>query len=432
MTQNTWLQRLFVVRPVQPFKPVASGLYHYMRQADGTYTRFHLRVELDGSGMLLANASVAARLSPTGVAIAKSLLDGEAEARIVDRLVQGFRDASRPAVQADLARVKSVIDGLAAPGDNYPIVNLDDAAVAPDPRQLIAPLNADVPLAEPERMLALIDRLWQIGIPHITVLVPPEPVAAHLLRAVERAEDTGMIAGARARASDLATGTLLKDLAQAGLDHVNVIYASPIAEIHDALCGAGDLAAAGRVIAEAHALEICPVAEIPLVESTLDTVDESLDALAGQAVTNLSFYAIAMAGATRPEERAGALAAAAMPQVAALVEEQAHRAQLRYLWLPPVQRDPALTLAEQVRRGARCPGGDLSVRVEPDGAVIPPRGPSRSAGNVLTDAWDAVWQSPAFREYRERVESPTRCEVCPGLAICAADCPREPRGWSQS
>jgi radical SAM protein with 4Fe4S-binding SPASM domain len=296
---------------------------------------------------------------------------------------------------------------------------------------LIAPISADVPLAEPERMLRLIERLWQIGVPHITVLVPPEPDAAQLIRAVERAEDTGMIAGVRGRASDLAAGTLLKDLAQAGLDHVNVIYASAQAEIHDALCGAGDLAAAVRVIAEASALEVCPVAEIPLVESTLDKLDESLAALTEQGVTNAAFYAIAAAGATLAAERAGAIAAQAMPQVAATVEQRAQQAQRRTLWLAPVQRDPAVPLAEQVRRGARCPGGDLSMRVEPDGAVIPPRGPSRPAGNLLTDAWEAIWQNPAFRDYRQRVETPTRCEVCPGLAICAADCPREPRGWSQ-
>lgn len=424
MALNAFLQRFFTLRPAQPFKPAAPGLYHYMRQVEGTYSRFHLRVEPDGSGMLLANASVAARLSPTGIAIAKGLLDGESEAGLIDRLVKGFQGASREIVQDDLYQVKTILAGLASPGDDYPILNLDDAAVGPGPHELIAPINADVPLAEPERMARLIERLWQIGVPHITVLVPPEPDAAHVVRAVERAEDTGMIAGVRGRASDLAAGTLLKDLAQAGLDHVNVIYASARAEIHDALCGAGDLAAAWGVMAGAFALEVCPVAEVPLVESTLDTLDESLAALEEKDVANVAFYAIAAAGA----ERDGALAAQALPQVAALVEQ---RAQRRYLWLPPVQRNPGVPLVEQVRRGARCPGGDLSMRVEPDGAVIPPRGPYRPAGNLLAGAWETIWQNPAFRDYRQRVEAPTRCEVCPGLAICAADCPREPRGWSQ-
>ena len=32
--------------------------------------------------------------------------------------------------------------------------------------------------------------------------------------------------------------------------------------------------------------------------------------------------------------------------------------------------------------------------------------------------------------YRERLAEPTRCSDCPDLPICAADCPRDPRGWS--
>jgi radical SAM protein with 4Fe4S-binding SPASM domain len=73
----------------------------------------------------------------------------------------------------------------------------------------------------------------------------------------------------------------------------------------------------------------------------------------------------------------------------------------------------------------------VAVRVELDGSVIPPRGLYQSAGNLLRDAWETIWNNEIFRIYRERVEAPTRCDVCPGLAICAADCPREPAGWAQ-
>jgi radical SAM protein with 4Fe4S-binding SPASM domain len=119
-----------------------------------------------------------------------------------------------------------------------------------------------------------------------------------------------------------------------------------------------------------------------------------------------------------------------MPQTADWVEEIAQRAQVRFIWQPPVMREPSLTLAAQVGAGPRC-AGDVAVRVEPDGRVIPPRGPYRSAGNVLQDDWETIWDDPAFVRYREQVSAPTRCPECPGLVICAADCPREPRGWAQ-
>ena len=89
------------------------------------------------------------------------------------------------------------------------------------------------------------------------------------------------------------------------------------------------------------------------------------------------------------------------------------------------------TLAEQVCRGPRC-SGDTAIRVEPDGSVFPARGPFRAAGNLIEDDWESIEQSDVFTSYRQRVESDTHCDQCPGLAICAADCPREPAGWAEA
>ena len=71
-----------------------------------------------------------------------------------------------------------------------------------------------------------------------------------------------------------------------------------------------------------------------------------------------------------------------MAQMAATVEEAAEQAEVLYQWQPPVLRRPDLALAAQVRQGPRC-SSDVAIRVEPDGAVIPPRGPRRVAGNLL-------------------------------------------------
>lgn len=426
MTSPTFFQRLFSFRP-PPAAPLAPpGLHHFLRQAEGVVTRFHLRVERDGSGLLLANASLAARLSPVGVFIARALLDGEPEAEVLRRAGQSFRGATPAALRKDIAHVKAILDNLAAPGDNYPILNLEDAAFSPTPADLIAPLNADVPLAAPETMTPLIARLWEVGIPHLTVIAPESPNPEHLLRAVERAEDTGLICGVRGRASDFHPAPLLKDLAQAGVDHLNIYYAAAQPELHDPLFGGGDHAAARDVLQRALELEVCPVAEVPLVEANVHALDETLAALNVLGVTNAAFYALA-----EIEETAdGALGANALPQAAARVEDAANANNVRYIWQPPVRRNPALTLAAQARLGPRC-AGDVSVRLEPDGHIIPPRGPAGSAGNLLTDPWEAIWNHAEFRRYRERLLAPTRCEVCPGLAICAADCPREPAGWAR-
>jgi len=419
-----WKQAVELLRP-RPRAPlevagIKPGLYPYRRETGGTFTRFHLRVDSTGQGVLLANASAAARLRPSGVIIAKGLLEDDEQGLIVDRLVRSFRGVVPQQAAADVERVRGIIAALDSPGDNYPILNLADPGFSPEIAPLDKPLSADVPLADPDRLVAILDRLWELAIPHVTIVAGENPHAADLVRAVERAEDLGMISGVRARGTDLRQGTLIRDLAQAGVDHVDVLYLSASPEVHDAVAGSGDHRNALEVLDAVRENEVCPVAEVPLVESTLETIEETLEALAGRGIRNAAFFALATAG----RETSGGVV-----QAARLVEESAEEADVRYLWYPPLEFNPEKTLAEQVRGGPRC-SGDSAVRVESDGSVLPARGPYRSAGNLLSDDWQEIRQSDVFRSYRQRVETDTHCDACPGLAICAADCPRNPAGWA--
>ncbi len=480
MTIGDWLKRTFTIKRPEPPPPVEPGLYHAMQETDGMYSRFHLRVDRDGSGLLMANAAATARLSTTGVMIAKDLLDGKDENAILQDLTQNFKGTTKTMMRADIDKINNLITELVNPHDAYPIFNLEDPALSPYTSELIAPLQAAVTLAPPEQLVPILDRLWDVGIPNVTLIAPgsPDPdylvqdFPIHLVRAIERAEDLGLIAGVRARASDLhnaagARGTLLADLVQAGLDHMTVFYASTDAQIHDALLGEGDHAIALEVFNWLEDNETCAIAQVPLIQSTLETLEATIWELMNLGADNLSFFALATADTGDATARSGdlrrtegdmpqsgdlrrtegdiarsgnaaegnlqlkeAITADGLLQVASLVEETAYEVQARFIWEPPVQRNPAVPLAQQVRKGPRC-AGEVAIRVEPDGSVIPPRGPYRSAGNLLTDSWDKIWENEAFRVYRERVEAPTRCDRCPGLTICAADCPREPSGWAQ-
>ena len=199
--------------------------------------------------------------------------------------------------------------------------------------------------------------------------------------------------------------------------------------MHDALAGPGDYQHAARALAQARENDICPVAQMALVRPTLGGIDQTLQAIARQGLENAHLFAIA--GTEAAHGSAGALLAHELVPAARLVEEAAERRRLRLFWYPTVRFDPAMPLGEQVCRGPRC-SGDMAIRVEPDGSVIPPRGPFRAAGNLLTDDWETLQNSEAYGAYRRRLQSDTHCDTCPGLAICAADCPREPAGWAEA
>ncbi len=410
-----WFKRLFTNTTAPP---IAPGLYHAMREADGQYARFHLRVERDGSGILIANASAAARLSPSGVIIAKGLLEGLDEQGILQQLREHFYGVDEATMRADIARVNELIAQLQSPHDEYPMFNLKGSGFSIYEAQLIAPLQATIPLGSPEQIALILERLWEIGVPNVTFVLSEGQSTADLVRVIERAEDLGMITGVRACAHTLPSGDELMPLVQAGVDHVTVLYSATSADIHDHLCEPGDHTKARALFAWLEAHEVCAIAEMPLVESSLAQLEETVTDMADLGVDNVTFVAYATDDHLLRQGDPEILPATSLPQVALSAAAAADEVALRYIWLPPVQRDVKLTWREQIMRGPRCTA-DIAMRVESNGDVIPPRGPYLPVGNLLADEWKTIWGHEAFRLYREKVE-PTleeSVELVPGMAV---------------
>ncbi len=423
--------RRFTIRRGSPIARVGiePGLYHYQRQADGATARLHLRVDASGNGVLLANAACAVRLHPSGVVIAKGILEGQDENTILEKLTKAFSGVTGQQAAADMNHVQSLITSLEKPHHDYPILNPADPSFSPHVTPLERPISADVPLCKPFYMEPILSRLWDEGIPHVTIIAGNDPVEKDLIRAVEKAEDLGLITGVRGRGSDLAHCARIPDMAQAGLDHLDVYCLSIDEQIHNGLVGKNDYKLAAKAMVMAQKREVCPVAVIALVKSTLTTIDDTLAAIADHGVVNACLFAVAT---TDPaEQSSGALLADELVQAAAMAEETAERYRLRLLWYPPVRYNPELPLGDQICRGPRT-SGDSAIRVDPDGYVIPARGPYHSPGNIVKESWDTIAKRAVYVDYRRRLEADTHCSTCPGLAICAADCPRNPQGWADA
>lgn len=404
--------------PEAPGKTKA-GIYHFRREEGGNVTRFHLRVDPEGSGMLLANSSVAVRLSPSGVAMAKAILEGMDKNQISLHIQQNFRGATEQAVRDDLEKVQGFISTLSNPEDNYPIFNLDDPALIPS--HLLAPFHAQMPVGSPGTVNPLLTKLWDAGILHVTFAATASGSKEDAVLNIERAEDIGMITGLRGPASWIHTGDLLQRVAAAGVDYITVPVVSSHASEQDAILGMGDFENLQRFFADCRKLEVCPVAEIPLLASNVQKLPELLSWLESRGVKNVFYYAVAA------DQQPQGLGSTPIIQAALDVEELSHHSTVRYVWLAPVSAKGELR--QVVENGPRC-AGDVSIRVELDGMVYPARGPMVPAGNLLAQTWNQIWNHKVFQRYRERIEAPTRCSVCPGLAICAADCPGDSKGWA--
>lgn len=403
------------------------SIHPYQRLVGEWPTRFHLRIDPDGSGLLMANAAEAAWLSPVGVKMVRGVLEDRDDTEIVEALVEEFAGAPTSQVRADLEVIHALIEELSQPGDNYPITNLNDPEISHWERCLGAPLRADVDECEYERFRAIVARLWDAGVPHVSIQANPDCDSSALPMLVEAAEDIGMICGVRSVTSWLSP-EVIEACAMGGFDHLDLLFISHDAETHDAVAGAGDHAAFTAAIDQCRGLGVAPVAEVPLIDSTLGELEEIVDALLTLDVTNVVGFAIACLDDDEAGDAAGALPARALPQVATTFFEMAEAADVRFLWAPSKYFDSAKSLDQQIREGPRT-SGDVTVRVRADGSVWPARG-AASAGNVLEDSWRDIWACESFERYRELLKAPTRCPECPDLPICRADCPKDPEGWS--
>jgi radical SAM protein with 4Fe4S-binding SPASM domain len=395
---------------------VAPGLHHFQKRIDGGFMRYHLRVDPDGYGVLIAGASEAVLLSPAGVAAAMGLLQDRSK----DRLASELQTPGGTRIVEDVAKV---LAELGHPSSRFPIFNLVDPEVVGQRLRLPAPFQADVVVGPGGNMIEMLDRLWAVHVPHVRFVWPQTFPSNYVVRGVTHAEDIGMIAGVRGTATQWSTDNAIIELAECGLDYVVVPW-GVTREQHVAMYGEADWQKLPEVIDSIRRYEMTPVLDAPLHPAILDNFDDELQKIESWDVHHLEVFAIA----TTQSNNSTAFQHQELRQVATWLEDLADAGDMQLIWLPPVAQTAGRSLADTAKLGPRA-GGDVTIRVEMDGRVIPPRGNYVSAGNILTERWTNIWNHPAFTRYRDRVEAPTRCDACPGLAICAAACPADPDTW---
>ena len=228
---------------------VDSGMYHYQRARDDGYMRFHLRVERNGESLLIAGASEAVRLSCDGTYVIKKLLGGGDPKALVNEL--SAQGADQSGAEQLVAEVEEIIAELGGPSSRFPIFNLSDPVNDPRDADLMAPFQADVDVEDLSQLRSILQKLWAAGIPHARFLPGPQLSDDDLVKAVEWAEDEGMIAGVRSTASWLMESRRVDRLAEVGLDYVLAPWAVD-AQLHSDWFGGADLGHLGDLIKRAR------------------------------------------------------------------------------------------------------------------------------------------------------------------------------------
>jgi radical SAM protein with 4Fe4S-binding SPASM domain len=425
--------------PVSTYR--APGLYHYKRQNLGENSRIHLRIDPDGNGILLVNASRILHLNPTATLMARLALE-EIPERQAESVLHKIYHVTPVQAHNDYAQFIERLNELVRPDGACPIHDLDIEVKAPFSAHPSAPYRMDLavtyrcnndcahcynarPRNYPEISTAqwklILDRLWQIGIPHIVFTGGEPTLRADLPDLIAHAERNGQVTGLNTNARRLSDIHYLRQLVEAGLDHVQITVESHHPEIHDSMVGcrgAWNQTIAG--LRNALDTPLFVMTNTTMLRTNSPYLAETLEFLANLGVPTVGLNALIYSG--RGLTVSTGLPECELPSLLEVARERTEVHGQRLIWYTPTQYcyfDPM-----QLELGVKgCTAALYNMCIEPDGNVIPCQSYYQPLGSMLTDSWESIWNHDLAISLRERRYIQEKCTDCVLLSECGGGCP---------
>lgn len=417
------------------------GVKHYLRQEPGSKVRMHLRLEGDGRGLLLVNASRAYHLNPSAAVMAYLNLEGRSEPEAVKALTGHFRVSAAEALQ-DYRAFCQQMAVMTQPDEHCALCELDLETTTPFSARPSAPYRMDLaityrcnnncdhcynarPRQGPELSTGqwknLLDRLWAVGIPHVVFTGGEPTLRPDLPELIAHAEQNGQITGINTNGRKLKDPAYLQSLVEAGLDHVQITLESHDPAIHDRMvraAGAWEDTVAG--VKNALATRLYVMTNTTLLQHNVPSLAETLDFLAEIKMPTVGLNALIYSGRGRDVD--SGLPESALPPLLELAREKTTQAGQRLIWYTPTQYchfDPL-----QLELGVKgCTAALYNMCVEPDGSVLPCQSYYQPLGNLLLDPWERLWNHELAVALRERKNLPLDCQACALVVECGGGCP---------
>jgi radical SAM protein with 4Fe4S-binding SPASM domain len=437
---NNWRSQIARMGTPMTHYP-GPGIYHYLRQTREGKARIHLRLEEDGSGLLLVNASRVFHLNPTAACMAYFRLEGVDFEDAVAALTRRFH-VSKVKVRQDYIEMADQIDVIAHPDEHCALCELDLDVTAPFSARPSAPYRMDLALtyrcnnncahcynARPRQQPELstedwkliLDRLWEACIPHVVFTGGESTLRADLPELIAHAEANGQITGLNTNGRKLKDAAYLQTLVDAGLDHVQITLESHDAAIHDDMvkaAGAWQDTVAG--VRNALATRLYVMTNTTLLQPNAALLTETLDFLAEVGVPTVGLNALIYSGKGLLVD--SGLPERELPPLLTLARAKTEEHGQKLIWYTPTQYchfDPV-----QMELGVKgCTAALYNMCVEPDGSVIPCQSYYHAIGNMLRDPWNSIWNHDLSVGLRERRDLPLACHACALLVECGGGCP---------
>ncbi len=419
----------------------SPGIYHFLRESPQGKVRIHLRIDPEGHGSLLVNASRIYHLNPMATLMGYLTLARKPEQTIIKTITAHYRaNAAQVArdFQTFLPRFKALIE----PESGCPLCDLDLETLPPFSTRSHAPYRMDLaltyrcnndcahcynarPRTYPEldtlTWQAILDRLWELGIPHVVFTGGEPTLREDLPQLIAYAENLGQITGLNTNGRRLSNPDYLASLCEAGLDHVQITLESHDPAIHDRMVGRpGAWRQTVQGIRNALNTRLFVMTNTTLLALNAPYLAQTLDFLAELGVPTIGLNGLIHSGG-------GATIKTGVPEnqladLLTMVREKTSQYGQRLIWYTPTRYchfDPVLN-----GLGLKgCTAAWYNMCIEPDGCVIPCQSYYQPLGHILEAPWEEIWNHDLAVALRERHYVPNACHNCALLQECGGGCP---------
>lgn len=362
-------------------EPLPAGIHHMQSMQDEKPFRIHLRLQKDGSGILILNAATVLQLNPTAAEYAFHFIKGTAPEDAAKQVAERYRVKKETAL-ADFNNFVDRIHALIETPDLDPASFLDFERAQPHSADSTLRLDCALTYRLPEgthaeyapvkrvdrelttaEWMTIMDKAWQAGVPHIIFTGGEATLREDLPQLIAHAEKNGQVCGLLTDGLKLAEKSYFETLLQTGLDHIMLILQPDDPRSWDVI-------------------EIIIPQDIFLtVHFTInrDNVGKAKDILKRAAYLGVENISLSAAEDSLVDEMLELQSAA-----------QSLMLNLRWDMPVPYSRSNPISF-ETVDDAIPSGAGKTWLYLEPDGDVLPAQGePDKVLGNLLRDDWNKI------------------------------------------
>ena len=382
---------------------ITAGNYQAIKSThDKLNYRLHLRVEKDGSGLLIVNASTVLHLNETATEYAYYLIDGISEDEIANKIAKRYRGINKTSALDDFITFRANIENLLFEEDLDPVqfMGIEEAKNGKD---LTAPFRIDCAVTyatsksvddpriphnrvsqylKTDEWKDIFSKASKNGIPHVLFTGGEPTQRDDLIELLQYCEDLGLVTGLLTDGKKLADSEYLHKVLEAGLDHTMIILQPDDEDSWESL-------STFAYWKEALDEDLFIAVHLTITNENKNSIFELITRIAKSGVhaISLSTNDISLESVLKEAE----------DQVFYQGIELISDMPVPFSPLNPVNLDSSkyYSVIEQELTDLEFDKNNKSVKsiyIEPDGDVTKSQMDEEVFGNILTDSFETIWQ----------------------------------------